>query len=223
MFIEKLAFLKKNIAEVCTSCGRDSTAIKILAVTKSQPASVWKDLCKINIWGAGESRIQETESKITEWIGNRPRLELIGHLQTNKAHRAVALFDRIQSVDSIRLLKKINEAAGLLKKTPYPILLQINTGNDPNKFGADTKDTKLLMAYALQECPFLRVEGLMAIAPLHTDPKATFEGLRLQKEQLQNDFSYPLTELSMGMSQDYKIAIQEGSTLLRIGSLLFED
>ena len=148
--------------------------------------------------------------------------ELIGHLQSNKAGTAVKIFDRIQSVDTIEILDKIDARAALLGKVQR-VLLQVNSGADPAKFGADMEDAPRLLERALGLKNIL-VEGLMAIAPL--DPtlksaKICFDNLYNLRESLQEKFSHPLPELSMGMSDDLELAVEAGSTMIRVGTFLF--
>ncbi|HNW42129.1 MAG TPA: YggS family pyridoxal phosphate-dependent enzyme, partial [Opitutaceae bacterium] len=144
------------------------------------------------------------------------------HLQSNKAKLAVAHFDRVQSVDSEKLLRVLAQAAEAQSKT-LPVLLQINAGNDPAKFGAEPADAPRLLELALA-LPTLRVEGLMTIAPLSEDrdvARRTFANLRTIRDTLSAQFGVALPELSMGMSGDLAEAIAEGSTLVRVGTALF--
>jgi pyridoxal phosphate enzyme (YggS family) len=151
---------------------------------------------------------------------------LIGHLQSNKARLAAGTFDRIQSVDSEKLLTHLDRAAAEAGKV-LPVLLQINAGNDPAKFGADLADAPRLLEYALGR-PALRVDGLMTIAPLGASPaetaahaQRTFSALRELRDVLAGRFSTPLRELSMGMTGDLELAVAAGSTLVRVGTALF--
>lgn len=173
----------------------------------------------------GENRVQEGVEKralaqaAIHW-------ELIGHLQSNKARLAAQHFDRVQSVDSEKLLNQLDRAAAENAKV-LPVLLQINAGNDPAKFGADLADAPRLLEVALSR-PQLRVDGLMTIAPLGTTPaetaelaRRTFVNLRTLRDELAAKFSTPLRELSMGMTGDLEIAVEAGSTLVRVGTALF--
>ncbi len=148
--------------------------------------------------------------------------ELIGHLQSNKAALAARHFDRIQSVDSAKLLAALDRAAGELGKR-LPILLQINAGGDPAKFGAGPEEAPGLLEAALAKKNLL-VDGLMTVAPLSPDPaiaRSTFENLRALRDRLGGQFGAPLRELSMGMTGDLAEAIAAGSTLVRVGTALF--
>jgi pyridoxal phosphate enzyme (YggS family) len=147
---------------------------------------------------------------------------LIGHLQSNKARIAVENFDRIQSVDSAKLLRRLNAAAAEVGRT-LAVLLQVNAGNDPAKFGVTVDDTPALLEAAL-ELPHLQVDGLMTIAPLSDDiavADRTFANLRGLRDTLREQFNTPLATLSMGMSGDMVPAIAAGSTQVRVGTALF--
>ena len=169
----------------------------------------------------GENRVQEAVTKQAE-VTVPVRWELIGHLQSNKVKAAVRAFDRIQSVDSAKRLGQINRQAAEADKI-LPILLQVNAGRDPAKFGAELEDVPALLEHAMH-CAHLRVDGLMTIAPLSDDPdvaRRTFSNLRECRDRMVSTCGLPLTELSMGMSGDLEAAVEEGSTLLRLGTILF--
>jgi pyridoxal phosphate enzyme (YggS family) len=165
--------------------------------------------------------VQEAVDKMAQCRAAN-RWELIGHLQSNKARLAATHFARIQSVDSPKLLLHLDRAAGELGRR-LPVLLQINAGHDPNKFGAGPADAPRLLEAALAR-PHLQIGGLMTIAPLSDDPdvaRRTFASLRELRDQLAGQFAVPLPELSMGMTADLDAAIAEGSTLVRVGTALF--
>ncbi len=169
----------------------------------------------------GENRVQEALEKklgISEvcW-------ELIGHLQTNKTRQVVGEFSRIQTVDSRKLLKKINDVS-LQKKIKTSILLQVNAGSDPAKYGCSVEVVDDLLEFALSQ-QNIAVEGLMTIAPYAPDnldiAKTTFQKLRTLRDDLCQKWDVELKELSMGMSMDMQEAIAAGSTMVRVGSALF--
>jgi pyridoxal phosphate enzyme (YggS family) len=173
----------------------------------------------------GENRVQEAIEKRAATAGPL-HWELIGHLQSNKARLATAHFDRIQSVDSEKLIQFLARAAADQGKV-LPVLLQINAGNDPAKFGAEPADAPRLLDAALAQ-PSLRVDGFMTIAPLgptpdetHTHAQRTFANLRRIRDEQAARTGRPLRELSMGMSGDFAAAIAAGSTLIRVGTALF--
>jgi PLP dependent protein len=213
--------LLREIAEICASCGRDPADIKVLPVTKTLPAAAVDYVARLGWAAVGENRVQEAAEKRPLATGSL-RWELIGHLQSNKAKLAVRHFDRIQSVDSEKLLAALDKAAAAERKK-IPVLLQINAGDDPNKFGADVSDAARLLETALQQSG-LEVQGLMTIAPLSADPavaERTFEKLREIRDDLARRFAIGLPELSMGMSGDFAAAIRFGSTQVRVGTRLF--
>lgn len=221
LFYQRVTALRTRMAEACVQTGRDPSAVTLLPVTKTHPVTAVDYAARCGLAAVGENRVQEGVEKralTTAAI----RWELIGHLQTNKARLAVTHFDRIQSVDSVKLISVLNRAAGELGKT-LPVLLQINAGNDPAKFGADPEDAPRLLETALA-LPHLQVDGFMAIAPLSDDPmvaRRTFARMRAIRDDLATRTGHPLHELSMGMSGDMEAAIAEGSTLVRIGSALY--
>jgi len=227
MFIDYETFrmradaLLHRIAEQCQAAGRKPQEVTLLPVTKTHPAAAAEYAARYGLAAVGENRVQEAVDKRAQTQA-AVRWELIGHLQSNKAKLATAHFGRIQSVDSEKLLDVLDRAAGELGRK-LPVLLQINAGNDPAKFGAEPADAPRLLELALAK-PHLQIDGLMTIAPLAEDPavaRRTFANLRTIRDQLAARSGAPLRELSMGMSGDWAAAIAEGSTLVRIGSALY--
>ena len=213
--------VRQNIVRVCRSCRRDPSEVQLLAVTKAHPPEAVDFAARYGLAAVGENRVQEAIGK-KPLVRAKVRWELIGHLQSNKARLAVSLFDRIQSVDRVKLLNALDRYAAEMEKT-LPVLLQVNTGEDPRKFGAPSSAAASLLEGALQ-CPHLRVEGLMTIAPLDEDRSvalSAFAQLRTLRDELCESFAIPLPELSMGMSGDMEEAIIAGSTCLRVGSALY--
>ncbi len=213
--------IEVRIAEVCAQCGRDPSEIKLMAVTKSHPYSAVEYAKRYGLQVIGENRVQEAIEKMEI---KKPDIhwELIGHLQSNKAKVAAAHFDRIQSIDRMKVLTALDKYSAELNKT-LPVLLQINAGEDPAKHGANPDEAPALLESALQ-CKNIKVEGLMTIAPLdkNTDvATACFERLHILRDSLSSQFKIKLSELSMGMTGDMIQAIKAGSTLLRIGTALF--
>lgn len=222
-FSDNCARLEERVAAAARSCGRSPSEIKILPVTKFHPLEAVEFARRRGFESVGENRVQEAADKIGR-ADFKISWELIGHLQSNKAGLAVRLFDRIQSVDSKRLLEKIDFHARGLGKVQR-VLLQINAENDPAKFGADLSDGPELLEFALG-LPNVSVEGLMAIAPIDSTLRAAeecFLSLRNLRDALQREFSRPLPELSMGMSGDLEPAVAAGSTMIRVGTFLFGD
>lgn len=220
-FEENLKNLRGRIASACAECGRNPEQVKILPVTKNHPFDAAQYAIRAGLKAVGENRVQEAESKIPQANGAL-EWELIGHLQSNKANKAVELFSRIESVDSVALAKKIDSHAGAIGKV-MRVLLQVNSGNDPAKFGADLDGARELLEQSLK-LKNLKVEGLMTIAPLDEDldvASRAFANLRILKEKLSAEFGVDLGELSMGMSHDLERAVAEGSTLVRVGTFLY--
>lgn len=220
-FSENLEKLRERIRRACDSCGRNPSEVRILPVTKNHPADAARYALRTGLEAVGENRVQEAESKIS-LVDSNLQWELIGHLQSNKAKRAVEIFSRIESVDSVHLAKKLDSHAGAIGKTQR-ILLQVNAGADPAKFGAGLDEAKALFEELLK-FEHLKIEGLMTIAPLDEDllvARKTFANLRNLRDSLRDEFKLPLSELSMGMSDDLECAVAEGSTLVRVGTFLY--
>ncbi len=220
-FLQRVEALQRRIAAACERAGRDPSEVTLLPVTKTHPAAAADYAARYGLPAVGENRVQEAVDKRAQTTATL-RWELIGHLQSNKARLAAAHFDRIQSVDSEKLIIGLSRAAAELGKK-LPVLLQINAGQDPAKFGAEPDEAPRLLELVLAH-PWLEVDGLMTIAPLSDDPAVahrTFANLRSIRDGLTVRFGRPLRELSMGMSGDLEIAITEGSTQVRIGSALY--
>lgn len=221
IFRERADALLRRIAEQCRIAGRDPGEVALMPVTKTHPPAAAEYAARYGLTAVGENRVQEAVEK-RALVAPPLRWELIGHLQSNKARLAAAHFERIQSVDSEKLLTTLDRAAGELGKK-MPVLLQINAGHDPAKFGAEPADAAPLLELALTKT-HLHVDGFMTIAPLSDDPtvaRRTFANLRIMRDDLAARFGVPLRELSMGMSGDLEAAIAEGSTLVRVGTALY--
>lgn len=203
--------------------GRCNADVRLLPVTKTHGPWAVEYSYKYGLPAVGENRVQEAVEKRALCGGLAIRWELIGTLQSNKARLAVAHFSRIQSVDRVKLVGVLQRQCEEQGREKLPVLLQVNAGNDPAKHGADPADADALLEAALS-APRLEVQGLMTIAPLDADPGATrrtFATLHEIRNRLESAFSVRLPELSMGMSGDMETAIEEGSTLVRVGSALF--
>jgi hypothetical protein len=227
MFIDYETFrgraeaVREQIAEACRQAGRPPDGVQLLAVTKTQPPAGVEYAARFGLAAVGENRVQEGVAKRAQCAA-AIRWELIGHLQSNKARLAATHFDRVQSVDSAKLLTVLDRAASEQGRR-LAILLQINAGYDPDKYGAEPGDAPRLLEAALA-LPCLQVDGLMVIAPLADDPdvaRRTFASLRELRDRLAPQFGVSLAELSMGMTADLAAAIAEGSTLVRVGTALF--
>lgn len=228
VFAARADAILARIAAACARAGRAPSTVELLAVTKTHPAAAADYAARYGLSAVGENRVQEGVEKraLVAPASSMLRWELIGHLQSNKARLAVQHFDRVQSVDSEKLLNHLDRAAAELGKT-LPVLLQINAGNDPAKFGAEPGDAPRLLDAALAK-KYLRVDGLMTIAPLGATAEETaahaartFANLRTLRDELAARHGTPLRELSMGMTGDLEIAVAAGSTIVRVGTALF--
>jgi pyridoxal phosphate enzyme (YggS family) len=217
-FAERLAFVEQRITAACHAAGRPRNDVRLLAVSKTKPPEAVEEASACGLRLFGENRIQEAQSKIPlcpaglEW-------HLIGHLQSNKAKVAANLFQMIHSVDSLKLLEALEAHAG----TTLPVLLQINVSGEAAKFGMKPSDAAEVIE-AANRMQKVEVHGLMTIPPFASDPEKTrvhFRALRTLRDRLQDETGTPLPELSMGMSHDLEVAIEEGSTWVRIGTDLF--
>lgn len=220
-FAERAAKIEQLIKEICRAQGRSPAEVTLMAVTKTHPVEAAHYAFRYGIKCVGESKVQEGVDKISAAIFPI-RWELIGHLQSNKAALAARYFHRIQSIDSEKLLNRLNQICSREEKK-MPILLQVNAGEDQAKFGISPQQAPRLLETALT-CSCLQVEGLMTIGPLSSDveiARRTFSRLRLLRDELEADFGIPLPELSMGMTGDLREAIEEGSTCVRVGTALF--
>ena len=225
-FVRRADVVRAQIAAACAAAGRDSATVELLAVTKTHPVAAADYAARYGLRAVGENRVQEAAEKRPLCAAPTLHWELIGHLQSNKAKLAATHFDRVQSVDSEKLLNHLDRAAAELGKI-LPVLLQINAGRDPAKFGAEIEDAPRLLELALTK-KNLRLDGLMTIAPLGATPaeaadhaQRTFNQLRALRDDLAARFQIPLRELSMGMSGDLAPAIAAGSTQVRVGSALY--
>lgn len=220
-FSKQADAVRETIAAACRRAGRNPSEVQLLAVTKTHPPEAVEYAARYGLRAVGENRVQEAVDKQARCVA-AVRWELIGHLQSNKAALAAAHFDRVQSVDSLKLLTHLDREAGARGRR-LAVLLQINAGNDPAKFGADPAGAPRLLEAALA-LTNLQVDGLMTIAPLSADPAVaqhTFASLRRLRDELAARTGAPLRELSMGMTGDLALAVAEGSTLVRVGTALF--
>ncbi len=218
---ERIDATRERMASACERAGRDAGAVRLLAVSKTySPEHVCEAVtCGLSVFG--ESRVYEAEAKIPACPGHA-EWELIGHLQRNKVQRAVALFRMIHAVDSLPLLRKINTSALELGKT-MPVCLEVNVSGEPSKYGfvPDQISEALDEANALLN---VDVVGVMTIPPFTPDPEAArphFCRLRELRDTWARASGFELQELSMGMSIDYEVAIEEGATCIRVGTALF--
>ena len=218
---QNIVQLYGHIAEICEEHDRDTDDITIVAVTKSQPTYMINIAVAAGLHNIGESRVQEAADKIAE-LGQIARFHMIGHLQTNKVKKAVQLFDVIQSVDSLKLAEEINRQAGLAELN-IECLIEVNCSGESQKYGV-SPDECLKLVEQVNSMSNITLAGLMTIGPNTDNEDAIRQSFRLchdlfirGRDLLGDSFD----TLSMGMSHDYPIAIEEGSTMIRIGTALF--
>lgn len=221
--VDKLHRVTAEIAEICDSVGRDPADVTVVAVSKGVEWSRIEELVHDGqLPHLGENRVQEAAVKVPLAAGHA-QWHLIGHLQTNKVKAALELFQLIHSVDRPRLAEELSKRAAANGQTAR-VLLQINVSGEASKGGVPIAEAEDFAAAALA-LPGLQVEGLMTMAPLSPDPESVrpvFRDLRLLRDRLRRRFpSSEWQHLSMGMSQDYRVAVEEGATLVRIGSAIF--
>ncbi len=205
----------------CDRSGRTPDAVELMAVSKNHPPDTIAAAANLGLQLFGESRVQEARLKIPQ-LPSRLRWHLIGHLQSNKCRDAVGLFSMVQSVDSLPLAQELSRCASKQAKT-LPILLEVNVAGEASKFGWK-RDQVLTSLAQINALPKLEIHGLMTIAPYSTDPervRPVFRDLHELKRQCEQQLGAPLPVLSMGMSGDLEVAIEEGSTLIRVGTALF--
>jgi pyridoxal phosphate enzyme (YggS family) len=213
--------IRQRIETAAHRAGRNPADVQLLAVAKGQPPSLVRAAADLGLTLFGENRVQEAKIK----IGQCPphlRWHMIGHLQSNKCRDAVHFFSAIQSVDSVALAQEINKWADKAAKT-MPILLEVNVAGESTKFGF-TPDQVVATLLEINALRRIEVHGLMTIAPWTTDPEKVrpcFRALRDLQGKCEQLLGAPLAELSMGMSDDFEVAIEEGATIVRVGTALF--
>jgi len=216
-----LEAVRQRIARACARAGRDPATVTLVAVTKSQPPDVVCAAAALGLSLFGENRVQEAKAKIP-LCPSRLRWHMIGHLQTNKARDAVQLFEMIHSVDSLHLAAELNKCAERFAKR-MPVLLEVNVAGEASKFGYPP-ERLLAELPALNALRRLELHGLMTMAPWTPEPekvRPVFRRLRELKAQCEQLLGAPLAHLSMGMTSDFEVAVEEGATLVRIGTALF--
>ncbi len=220
-FQERLAHIQERMAAACARAGRHADEVQLVAVSKTYGPERVREAAACGLRIFGENKVQEAEAKVPECPGS-VSWHLIGHLQSNKAARAVALFDQIHSVDSLKLLQKLDGAAAAEGKR-MPLLLEINVSGESSKFGLRPESVPEVLEH-VGELESSQVVGVMTMPPLTADAERArqfFRRLRELRDEWSARFNLPLAELSMGMSHDFEIAIEEGATWIRVGTALF--
>ena len=221
MIAERLKILKDEIDEKCLSCGRLPEDVTLIGVSKYHPLSVIEEAFEAGLKNFGENKAQEFRDKSSRFEGSAV-WHFIGHLQTNKVKYVIETAEYIHSVDSKKLAAEINKRAERINKI-QKILLEINTSGEPSKFGLETEDEIFELADFCRGLKNIRLSGLMTMAPYTDDEseiRKSFSALRTLFDKL-NAQGAELKHLSMGMSGDWQIAVEEGSTMVRIGTAIF--
>lgn len=216
-----LEVVQRRIAQACGRVGRNPAEVQLVAVSKGHPPEAVVEAAELGLTLFGENKVQEGKAKISRCPG-RLHWHMIGHLQSNKARDAVHFFEMIQSVDSLALAEEINKWADRAAKT-MPILLEVNVAGESSKFGYPP-DRLLAEFERINALPKIEIHGLMTIAPWTPEPekvRPVFRRLRELKSECEGILGAPLQHLSMGMSGDLEVAVEEGATMVRIGSALF--
>ena len=217
-----LAEVRGRIAAACSRAGRSADEVEIVAVTKTHGAEVVKEAWDAGLRIVGENKVQEAAWKKPASAAG-PMWHLIGHLQSNKVRPALELFDFIHSVDSVKLADRIDFVADSMGARPH-VLLEVNVSGEKSKSGMRPEDVGPTLEHIAAECPRVTVEGLMTMAPFSENPEDArpyFRRLRELRDRLQDSLGIGLPRLSMGMSGDYEVAVEEGATWVRLGTVLF--
>ncbi len=221
MIAENLKIVEERIEEICRKSGRIRSEIRLIGVSKTQPVQVINEAIEAGITDLGENKAQELRDK-SDLFPAGINWHFIGHLQSNKVKFVIKSARYIHSVDSVKLAEEINKKAESINKIQN-VLLEINTSSEASKFGLKNEDEIFETARFCHNSRNLKLDGLMTMAP-YTDDKdilrKCFVSLRLLKDKL-NTAGFGITELSMGMTNDYEIAIEEGATMIRIGTAIF--
>jgi len=222
MFVaENLERVRGQITQAAAKAGRSANDVELVAITKTHPAEKVREAVDAGHTLFGESRVQEARAKIPELPSNL-RWHFVGHLQKNKIRHALPLFELFHGVDSLALAQEMNRIAAEEGMHPR-ILLEINVAEEGSKFGFKPESLRAGME-SLLALPRLSIEGLMCIPPLADEAEASrkyFVQLRELRDSLEKEFDLTLPHLSMGMTQDFWIAVEEGATLVRVGTAIF--
>lgn len=215
---ENLAEINLRIAESAKKAGRNADEIKLVAVSKTHPSAVLREAIAAGARILGENKVQEAESKIDEIGREAAEWHLIGHLQGNKARKAVKLFDVIHTLDSVELAERLERICKEENRAELKVLIQVDLANEATKNGIKEEDLPKLTEF-LRDCECLKLKGLMTIPPFFEDVEKVRPFFRKLREL--RDEIVPNGELSMGMSHDFEIAVEEGATLVRVGTAIF--
>ncbi len=219
---ENLAQVRARIAAACARAGRDPAGVRIVAVSKTQPAAAVVEALAAGVDAIGENRVQEAAAKRPLAGGGTP-WHLIGPLQRNKVKPALEVFDVVETVDRPELADRLETLLAPSGRV-LPVLLEVNVGGEPQKSGVDADGAQALADRVLVRCPHLRLRGVMTVPPYDPDPARSrphFVRLRRIAEEIAASSGMPPLDLSMGMSEDFEVAVEEGATMVRLGRVLF--
>ncbi len=221
----RLVAVRESIADACAGAGRDEAGVRIVAITKGHPVEAVLAAIRAGLTDIGENRVQEALAKLGPDLrpegAPRVRWHMVGHLQRNKVRDAVALFDWVQSIDSLRLARAISSRADA--ERPIQALIEVNAGGEAQKHGLAPEEA-VETAREVAELPGLDLRGVMAMAPWTDDQRAIRAAFRVARdvfESLREEVEAPIDTLSMGMSNDYGVAVEEGASMVRLGTTLF--
>lgn len=222
---QRLERVREQIAATAIRVNRKPEDITLVAVSKTHPAEIIREAIAAGVTDLGENRVQEADAKIPAVGRALARWHLIGHLQSNKARRAVELFDVIHSLDSAALARRLDRMCGEIKRETLPVLIQVDLGKEATKTGAAESEVPEIIE-AIKQTSTLRLKGLMTLPPYFDDPEKArpfFRRLRDLRDELraQGAFDDQKGELSMGMTHDFEVAIEEGATMVRVGTAIF--
>lgn len=220
-----IAEVRRRIDAAAERAGRDSGLVKLVAVSKTHPVEVLREAMAGGGAVFGENKVQEAESKIAEIGRDAAEWHLIGHLQSNKARRAVQLFDVVHSLDSLELAERLERLCVEEGRAEMPVLVQVDLAGEKTKSGVEEGGLSAIVDF-LKSCEHLKFIGLMTLPPFFDDAGATrpfFVRLRAVRDRLADKaaFAGGTGELSMGMSHDFEVAIEEGATIVRVGTAIF--
>lgn len=214
--------VRQRIAKAAFRCGRNPDSVSLVAVTKTQPVEAMRLAIDAGAGIVGENYIQEARGKFEILIDQPIRWHFIGHLQSNKAKYAVRMFEMIHGVDSVKLAAELDRQARKAGKI-QSLLVQVNIGRESSKSGIEQERTLDLIG-TISQYHDLQIDGLMTMPPFFNAPERArpyFAALRRLRDQATQKLGIPLNHLSMGMSGDYEVAIEEGATLVRVGTAIF--
>jgi hypothetical protein len=221
----RLTAIQAGISAAAKNCQRDPAEVTLIAISKTHPASAIKRVIEFGALDIGENRVQEAEGKISEIGRDAARWHLVGHLQANKARRAVNLFDFIHSLDSLDLARRLDRLCHEEGRERLAVLVQVDLGHEETKSGIDESELTYLVE-GLGPLHRLELTGLMTLPPFFDDPEQSrpyFRRLRQLRDELaaRGAFGNGKGELSMGMTNDFEVAIEEGATMVRVGTAIF--